>query len=79
MSKLDDGHDEILVPVSHRTADLERQMKLIVEGLQIEYAGRANALINVCSDSRFIAAKRNLYQLEGREKGDQILSRIFGP
>lgn len=81
---LDDGADEILSvrrPVQRKlqpTASLpERQFELIVEGLQIEYAGRANALINVCSDSRFASAKNELYAAIGHVRAHDLLDKIF--
>jgi hypothetical protein len=83
MSNLDDGHDEIIGqrvsrPSLSSYGDLiERQFDMIVNGLQIEYAGKANALINLCSDARFIRAKKLLYESLPKEKADDLLHTIF--
>ena len=83
MVDLHDGYDEVL---DHRkmrkpktTSDelIERQFKLIVEGLQVEYAGKLNGLIDLCADSRFIRAKKALYQRLPEEKATDLLHKIF--
>jgi len=54
-----------------------KQFKIIVEGLQIEYKGRINGLVDLCSDSRFIRAKENLTRIVGRVRASEVLHDIF--
>lgn len=58
-------------------ADAERQFRVIVEGLQIEYKGRVNGLVDLVSDSRFISAKEELTRIVGRVRAEEVLHDIF--
>lgn len=84
MSNLDDGHDEVIQVRRRPTqkylpdADLiERQFELIVDGLQIEYAGKVHALINLCAGKARVRAKKVLYAAVDREKADALLDKLF--
>lgn len=69
--------EERRVAKPNQSGLIERQFQIIVEGLQIEYAGRVHGLIDLCSDSRFTNAKKAAYASLPKEKVNELLHKLF--
>lgn len=55
----------------------ERVFILRVEALEIEYGGKPNKLVNICADSRFIEAKREIIEKIGEVRANNLFHKIF--
>lgn len=54
-----------------------RQFTTIVSGLEVEYGGKPNKLIDICMDSRFIVAKKNVESVVGATRAQELFDQIF--
>ena len=55
----------------------ERVFELRVSAIELEHAGKLHKLINVCADSRFSEAKKELIDKVGQVRANEILHQYF--
>lgn len=55
----------------------ERVFEHRISVIELEYSGKLHKLINVCSDSRFSEAKKELIEKVGQVRANELLHQYF--